>query len=184
MFKKAITTVLVLGMSSFVSAGDDTRQISEESEVFVGVEIGGTMVQGDIDKSGTPLYDPNHSATGASIGIRLGAQNMQWRSMVMIDYFSKDVQTYERALIQVDYFVSPSNFSTTAFRPYIGINGGYINYEGGTADENGFTYGGQAGFTASVTQDIDFDLAYRYSVTTFDELDHIGNVAFGINYLY
>ena len=184
MLRKVIAVALVLGMGAFAYAGDDVRQISEESEVFVGVEIGGTMVQGDLDKPGGPLYTQNYDGTGASIGLRLGAQNAQWRSMVLIDYFDKDAQSYERAMVQVDYYLMAQNFNTVSFRPYLGVNGGYMNYEGGTADENGFTYGGQVGFTAAVTQNIDFDLAYRHSVTTFDELDHVGNVVFGVNYLY
>lgn len=184
MFKRLTTIALILGMGTWAYAGDDVRKISEDSEVFIGVEIGGAMVQGDLDKSGTPLYTQNYEGTGASLGLRLGAQNDQWRSMLLFDYFDVDAQTYERALVQVDYYLMPGNFNTVAFRPYVGINGGYMNYEGGTADENGFTYGGQAGFTAAVSQNIDVDLGYRYSVTTFDELDHVGNVAFGVNYLY
>ncbi len=183
MLRKTVFAVLVAGMATFVNAGDGVNQVSEETEVFIGAEIGGTMVQGDV---GDPVLglDQNYEGTGASIGLRLGAQNLQWRSMLMFDYFDKDAQTYERIMAQIDYFISPNRFSTTAFRPYIGVNGGYMNYEGGTVDESGFTYGGQAGFTTAVTQNIEVDLAYRYNVTTFDELDNVGNVAFGINYLY
>jgi len=185
MFKRLIAIALVLGMSSFAYAGDDVRQISEESEVFVGVELGAVLIQGDTD--GTVLGEKNHDGTGVSIGLRLGAQNAMWRSMVVLDYFNSDDddQTYERVMVQVDYYVMASNFSTTAFRPYIGINGGYANYETtGKSDINGFTYGGQVGFTAAVSDNIDFDVAYRHAFAGPDELDHIGNVVFGVNYLY
>ncbi len=185
MFKKVMVTALMLGVSSFANAGDNTRQISEESEVFIGVELGGTFVQGD---TGDPVFgEPNHDGSGASFGLRLGAQNAQWRSMVVLDYFNSDDddQTYERGMIQVDYYLMPSNFNTTSFRPYIGINGGYANYETtGIEDANGFTYGGQVGFTAAVSDNIDFDVAYRHAFAGPDELDHIGNVVFGVNYLY
>jgi len=181
--KKSKVALLALFASMVVNAGDGVREISEESQPFIGVEIGGTFVQGD---TGGPLGELNHEGSGASVGLRLGAQNDQWRSMLLLDYFSSDsdMQNYERAMIQVDYYVTPSTFDTTAFRPYVGLNGGYLNYEGDTIDESGFTYGGQLGFTAAMTETVDFDVAYRYSVTGFDELDHVGNVAFGVNYLY
>jgi len=184
MVKKVLVAALMLGAGTLASAGDNTRQISEQSEAFVGVELGGTFVQGDTD--GTVLGEANHDGSGASIGLRLGAQNAQWRSMIVLDYFDSDDddQTYERAMVQVDYFLMASSFNTTAFRPYIGLNAGYLNYESTNIDESGFTYGGQVGFTAAVSQNIDFDVAFRYSVASPDELDHVGNVVFGINYLY
>jgi len=184
MLKRLVTTILVLGMGSFLSAGDDVRSISDASEVFVGVEVGATMIQGD---TGDLVFgELNHEGSGASIGLRLGAQNVQWRSMLVLDYFNSDDddQTYERGMVQVDYYIMPSSFNTIAFRPYIGINGGYMNYESTGIDESGFTYGGQAGFTMSVLDNVDLDVAYRYSFAGPDELDHIGNVVFGVNYRY
>ena len=184
MFKRLAAIALVLGMGSFAIAGDNVRKISEESEVFVGVELGAALIQGD---TGTVLGEKNHDGSGVSIGLRLGAQNAMWRSMVVFDYFNSDSddQTYERVGIQVDYYIMASSFNTTTFRPYIGINGGYANYEStGILDANGFTYGGQVGFTAAVYSNIDFDVAYRHAFAGPDELDHIGNVVFGMNYLY
>ena len=185
MFKRIMMVALGLGIGTYAYAGDSTRQISEESEVFVGAEVGAVLIQGDTD--GTLLGEKNHDGSGVSIGLRLGAQNAMWRSMVILDYFNSDSddQTYERAGIQVDYYIMASSFNTTAFRPYIGINGGYANYEStGISDVNGFTYGGQVGFTAAVYDNIDFDVAYRHAFAGPDELDHIGNVVFGVNYLY
>ena len=185
MFKRLVTVALMLGVGTYIYAGDSTRQISEESEVFVGVELGAVLIQGDTD--GTILGEKNHDGSGVSVGLRLGAQNAMWRSMVLFDYFNSDDddQTYERAMVQVDYYIMAANFSTTAFRPYIGVNGGYVNYETtGKPDINGFTYGGQVGFTAAVSDNIDFDVAYRHAFAGPDELDHIGNVVFGVNYLY
>jgi len=182
MLRKAITAVLVLGVSTFVSAGDNTRSISETSEVFIGAELGATMAQG---RTGGVFGVENYDDMGLSLGLRLGAQNALWRSMVVVDYFDNDVQNYERAMIQVDYYVMSNRFNTTTFRPYIGLNGGYANYEAtGVLDDSGFVYGGQIGFTASVSENIDLDVAYRHSIASPDDLDHIGNVVFGVNYLY
>ena len=181
MFKKVMVVAIIAGLSTFVNAGGNTRSISETSEAFVGLEVGSTELQGD-----TSFYGENHDGSAVSIGLRLGAQNNKWRSMVVLDYFDSedDGQNYERAMLQVDYYVMAANFSTVAFRPYVGLNGGYANYEGDSIDENGFTYGGQVGFTADVSNAVDLDIAYRYSVTSFDELDHVGNFIVGINYLY
>ena len=178
-----MVAALLLGANSSLYAGDNARSVSDVSEAFIGLELGGTFVQGD---TGGPLGELNHDGTGASVGLRLGAQNAAWRSMLVLDYFDSDDddQTYERAMIQVDYYLMSSTYNTTAFRPYIGLNGGYVNYESTAVDESGFSYGGQVGFTAAVSENIDFDIAYRYSVASPDELDHIGNVVFGLNYLY
>ena len=180
MLKRAIVTLLVLGISSFLSAGENTRQISDTSEVFIGVEAGAAFVQGDT------ALEPNHEGTSASIGIRFGAQNQQWRSMLIVDYSNNtdDNQKYERGMIQVDYFIPIWQMGNAAFKPYVGINGGYMNYESTGIDESGFTYGAQIGFTAGVSDTIDLDVAYRYSVASPDAIDNIGNVVVGINYLY
>ena len=73
----------------------------------------------------------------------------------------------------------------------LGLNVGYINYEStDNIDMSGFIYGGQAGVVFSVTDNIDLDLLYRYSLSnaTQDDrdasLDHVGSIVFGINYVY
>ncbi len=184
MLKRVVAVALVLGMGVYANAGDNARQISEESEVFIGAELGGVLIQGD---TGDPVFgEKNHDGNGVSIGVRLGAQNALWRSMVVLDYFNSDDddQNYERVMVQVDYYIMAESFNTAAFRPYIGINGGYANYESTNIDVSGFTYGGQIGFTAAVSNNIDLDIAYRHAFAGPDELDHIGNVVFGVNYLY
>jgi len=178
--KNIFLTVAMLGAGTFLSAGENSRQVSDATEVFIGVELGAAMVQGD-----TPL-EINHDGSGASIGLRIGAQNTEWRTMAIVDLYDSDDddQRYTRGFLQVDYYVMASRFATTAFRPYMGINGGYLKYESTGIDESGVSYGGQVGFTAAVSENIDFDVAFRYSITNPDEIDHIGNVVFGVNYLY
>jgi len=180
MLRSVISIALVLGTTALLSAGDDTRIIGEESEVFIGAEGSVAMVQGN------SFWGVNHEGSGPAVGIRLGAQNENWRSMVVVDYFDSedDDQNYERGIVQVDHFLFNNQFNTVAFRPYIGANVGYLNYESMTADESGMTYGGQVGFTAGVSNAIDLDVAFRYSVAAPDDLDHIGNLVFGVNWLY
>ena len=183
---KKITLVLVfLGVNTGLYAGGNDYDTSESSTPFIGLELGGTFVQGDTN--GTKSGEPNHKGSGASFGLRFGAQNAQWRSMVIFDYFhsKKDDQKYERALIQVDYFVMPDTFAGTSFKPYVGINGGYVSYEStNIPNANGFTYGGQLGVVMALSNHIDVDLAYRYNMAQPTALDNIGSVVLGVNYIY
>jgi len=183
MFKRAVLLTLFVGVMSLVNAGDDTREISEESVGFIGVEVGGAWIQGE---TGGFFGEANHKGSGASLGVKLGAQNEQWKSSVIIDYFNSDDddQTYERAMVQVDYFIAPTTFATPTFRPYIGLNGGYLNYESTGVNESGMTYGGDIGFSVGVGDSVDLDLTYRYSIAGPEEFDNIHNVVVGINYLY
>ena len=180
MFRSVISAALMLGTTALLSAGGDMRSIGGESEVFIGAEGPLAMVQG------SSFWDVNHEGSGPAFGVRLGAQNENWRSMVVLDYFDSedDDQNYERGTIQVDHFLFNNQFDTVAFRPYIGANVGYLNYESMTADESGMTYGGQVGFTAGVSNSVDLDVAFKYSIAAPEELDHIGNLVFGVNYLY
>jgi opacity protein-like surface antigen len=55
---------------------------------------------------------------------------------------------------------------------------------------SGFVYGAQAGLIFSITETVDIDVMYRYSLSnaTQDDrdasLDHVGSIVFGINYIY
>ncbi len=180
MFKKITIASAILAMASFAYAGADVFDTEDSSSPFIGLELGGTFVQGDTDA------EKSHKGKGFSVGLRLGAQNEQWRSMVMFDYYNNktDKQKYERALIQVDYFIMPDTFAGTMFKPYVGVNGGYLNYESKGIDTSGITYGGQIGVQATVSDHIDVDLGYRYSIARPKELGNIGNIALGVHYVY
>ena len=100
-------------------------------------------------------------------------------------------QNYEKGLASLDYFFLFSHTEKNNFQPFIGINVGYANYEStGDIDMSGFVYGGQIGVLFSVAENIDVDLMYRYSLSNATqedrdaELDHIGSIVFGINYVY
>lgn len=180
MLKSVISVALLLGVTSVLNAGDDTRVPSDSSEVFVGAEGAMALVQGN------SFWDVHHKGSGPSLGLRIGAQNEDWRSMAVVDRFNSDDddQNYERAMIQVDHFLFKDRFQSDAFRPYIGLNVGYLNYESLTANDNGVAYGGQVGFAAGVSDTVDLDVAFRYDVAVPDNIDHIGNLVFGLNYLY
>jgi len=184
MVKKIAVALLCIALGGSLYA----REVAE-SEKFIGLEIGAATIQAD---TGGILGEADHDGTDVEFGLRLGAQIDQWRTMLVFDYFdsSDDDQNYEKGLVTFDYFfLDPQKRESNAFRPYLGINLGYMNYESTNVDINSFVYGGQIGFTYRVTEHIDFDIMYRYSLTSDSgsdpySTDHIGSALLGINYVY
>ena len=93
--------------------------------------------------------------------------------------------SYERGELLVNYMFLMPQIQDMGLRPYIGLNGGYANYEAeGGINESGFTYGGQVGVVYDINDQFDIDLSYQYSISTADAFDHVGNLVIGINYKY
>lgn len=178
MRKKLSIILLSVALSSSLNARD-----LEKAERFIGVEIGATTIQAN---TGGIFGENNVEGTDAEFGIRIGAQNKDWRTLLSLNYYdNKDSdQNFERGMLGFDYYLLKSEFKSASFRPYLGLHGGYMNYESTQKEENGFFYGGQAGFTLDVAETIDVDVAYRYSLGDMDEVDHTGNFVLGVNYLY
>jgi hypothetical protein len=147
---------------------------------FIGLEAGAAKIQADT------LLIGDHDGDDVEFGFRLGAQNDEWRTMLVFDYFdsSDDDQNYEKGLVQFDYYLFNNEYETFSFRPFIGVNVGYMNYESETIDESGFLYGGQAGFIFGVTEHFDIDVMYRYSFTDAAHTDHVESVVVGLNYFF
>ena len=196
MVKKLAIALLCATLGTTLYARDDISQ----SKPFIGLEIGYATVQGDVGAIGI-IRD--YEGSDIEYGIRIGAKKEEWRTTLSFNYFdSVDdyAQNYEKYLASFDYFFLASNKSN--FQPYLGVNVGYINYESDSyldshldeqdIDMSGFIYGAQVGVLFSVTENIDLDIMYRYSISnaTMDShddtpaLDHIGSIVFGINYIY
>lgn len=171
MVKKLGIVLLCTALGSSVYA----RDISE-SQKFIGVEVSITEVQGN---------QPSDTSHDQSYGVRVGAQNEQWRTMFTLNYFDSGEHNVEKLFLSVDYFFLKSDvIDNYALQPYLGLNAGYMNFESTGVDESGFLYGMQAGAILDVTEDIGLDLGYRYSLSSSDALDHTGDVVFGVNYQY
>ena len=171
MVKKITIALLCVVLGTTVYA----RNISE-SQKFIGVEVSITEVQGE---------QPSDKSDDVSYGIRVGAQNEQWRTMFTLNYFDSDEHNVEKLFLSVDYFFLKSNMvENYAIQPYLGVNLGYMNFESTGVDADGFLYGFQGGLILDVTEEISFDVGYRYSLSSADELDHTGDVVFGLNYQY
>lgn len=148
-----------------------------DNQRFIGVEVSITEVQGE---------QPGDESDDVSYGLRIGAQNEKWRTMFTLNFFDSGEHNVEKLFLSVDYFFMKTDvYDSYAIQPYLGLNVGYANYESDLGvDADGFLYGMQGGVVLDVTEDIGFDVGYRYSLSSTDELDHTGDVMFGINYQY
>jgi len=173
---KKMTTVLVTGLlGTLLYAGNyDTN-----TKGFMGLEVGYATVDGN-KQDGL-----KHQGSGVEYGLRLGAQNNEWRATFLGTYFDagSDDQSVQKALGMVDYFFFSSD-SDMNVRPFIGANIGYGRYESTFVDVTGLTYGGQAGVVVGVYENIDLDLSYRYILFSDDAVNGTGNIVFGLNYVY
>ena len=146
---------------------------------FVGLELNVVTASDTVDAT----------ASGMSYGLRFGAQNIDWRTMAVIESFSNggNDNSYARGILQVDYFfLGPSQMKidTYGIRPYAGLNAGLISLD--TSDENikSLTYGAQLGATMNITNNIDLDLSYRYNLSSSDKIDHTSGISAGLHYRY
>ena len=174
MVKKIAVALLCTALGSSLYARDDISQ----SRTFIGLELGYVEVQGDT------FYELGYTGDyDVEFGIRLGAEKDEWRTTLIFDYYDSadNDQNVEKFLMTVDYFVLDNN---SAFRPFIGVNVGYANYESTFVEDSGMVYGGQVGFVVDVAEMVNIDLSYRYSLSSADVFDHVGGVTFGVNYLF
>ncbi len=147
---------------------------------FVGLELNGVV---SVDADGV-------DESGLSWGLRFGAQNLEWRTMAILEHFSTDngVNDYLKGTVQLDYFFMGADnlmIDTYAFRPYFGVNVGAMDID--LDSESGvktITYGAQLGATMNLTQQIDLDLGLRYNLAGDERVDHTSNISAGIHYKY
>lgn len=172
------------------SASDNLKNTSEPLSVPVGTQsfLEGPFVGFELNAV-TASDTVDESASGMSFGIRFGAQNIDWRTMAVVESFSNggNDNSYARGILQVDYFfLGPSQMKidTYGIRPYAGLNAGLISLD--TNDENikSLTYGAQLGATMNLTNNIDLDLSYRYNLSSSDKIDHTSGISAGIHYRY
>ena len=191
MIKKLGIVLLCTTLGSILYARDDISK----SRPFIGLEIGYATVQGDVGGFFPNTIERDYEGSDIEYGIRLGAQKEDWRTTLSFNYYDSTsddrAQNYEKYMVAFDYFVLSATETSSAIKPYIGINAGYINYEStNDIDMSGFVYGAEAGIVFSAADNVDLDLMYRYSLSnaTQDDrdasLDHVGSIVFAVNYLF
>lgn len=178
--KMIVKKIAIAGLCMVLGSSLNAKNMSE-NEVFIGLEVGYSEVQGE--RIG--FFENKNS--DVSYGARIGAQSDEWRAMFLYNYYnnSGSDQNLEQGLVTLDYFFMGKDSSEdTTFSPYFGANVGYANYESSFVDESDMIYGGQAGLVIDVMESVDLDFAYRYSWSNGDALDHVGGFIFSVNYIY
>jgi hypothetical protein len=182
MMKKLVIILLCIVSWNALNANDDVFT----SKTFIGLEVGYAEVQGDVGRleGDMVVIEPNFKGDNdVEFGVRIGAQNEQWRTTFIFDYYdsSDNDQNIEKGYLTLDYFVLEKE---STVRPYIGVNIGYANYESSYVEDSGFLYGAQAGIVLEAGDMINLDLGYRYTLSDLDALDHIGSIVFCVHYLF
>ena len=173
MFNKIILISLITLTLSYA-----TEEFS--SERILGIEIGYSNLNTNKNSLST-------STTSSQFGLKIGAQNRDWRTTIVGNFFTKEGHNYQKLMLAFDHFVWDSLYKTDniIFKPYLGGHIGWIKYtDNFSLNNNGMVYGGETGLAMNLFKEVDFDLAYRYSLTNVDEVDSIKSVVFGVNYIY
>jgi len=153
------------------------------SERLLGIEVAYTSV-GSTNEIG--LRKTNEDA---EFGLRLGAQNEEWRTTLRLNFMKAQGRGYQKAMLDFDRFVWASLYKTDSivFKPYLGAHIGWMRYtddHDGFLSGNGLAYGGQLGLALNVLNEVDFDFGYRHTIANIDGVDTIGSFVFSANYLY
>ena len=175
MVKKIAAVLISTVIGSSLYAGNyDTG-----TKGFLGLEVGAATVDGD------RADGLKYTGDAVEYGVRFGAQSNEWRATFAFDYFNSngDDQKVEKGHLMVDYFLFES-VGEMNIRPFVGANIGLINYESTLVDVTDFIYGGQAGIIVGVSESVDLDLSYRYSLSNSEQVNDLGGIIFGFNYLY
>ena len=222
MIRKIGIALLCATLGTILQARDDIST----SNLFVGLELDSTKVGASseyqiTDKFYNVLAAEKYSDTFDSTieyGIRLGAEKEDWRTTLLYTYYndSKDATevTMHKGSLLLDYFIWSTGSEEYTVKPYIGAHFGYMGYsvtgyvpelsaDRVFADDTGMFYGGQAGIAMTISQVVQLDISYKYSLTSIenttnldydpktdlyldvvDELDNMGSIAFSINYFY
>ncbi len=182
-----MTNKIKIGLVSIALSGSLYAENIDIGTGFIGIEVGNTQLQAAryMNIWDGDTYNAFYEGSGVEFGIKLGAQNQEWRTSFVIDYYDNEDedQNYEKAMIMIDYFLINAYENETNLRPYIGANLGYMGYESTFIDESDFVYGGQAGIVMNVSS-VDVDLSYRYSLFNGETADTMGSIMVGVNYLY
>ena len=149
------------------------------SERLLGIEVGYSNV--NLKKS------TDKSVRSPEFGLRIGAQNDEWRTLLLGNFFTKSGHKYQRVMLQFDRFVWASLYDRDGivFKPYLGAHIGWMRYTDNLSlSDSSLVYGGEAGLAWNVMDEVDFDVGYRYSVPDSDQMDDISSLVFSVNYIY
>jgi opacity protein-like surface antigen len=170
--KLLLSSLLILTLSE--------AKDSFSSERLLGIEVGYAGLE---TKDAIGL---DESINNVEFGFRIGAQNKEWRTSIIGNMSNSNGHETQKAMISFDKFVWQSLYKKDdiVFKPYLSGHLGWIKHTADNLSENGMLYGGGAGVSWNVLDEVDFDLGYRYSITNLDNLDNFDAITLGVNYIY
>jgi len=184
MVKKLGIALLCAALGSTLYARDDIST----SKLFVGLELDGTKADSTIELfDGNTVYYPKLKDKSDSVieyGIRMGAEKDDWRTTLLYSYYNNEdsgvEETMHKGSMLLDYYILSTGSDAFTVKPYIGAHVGYMTYElsghlnnglsANFADDSGIFYGGQAGVAMTISNVVQIDLSYRYSLTNLDKV--------------
>jgi opacity protein-like surface antigen len=146
---------------------------------FVGIEIA-SILSAEAD---------GRDSNGIAYGLRFGAQNLEWRTMAVLQKYSNSdgFNDYLKGEVNLDYFFLGADnlvVESYAIRPYFGLNLGALSMGTETKHIKTITYGAQVGAIMNLTNQIDLDLGYKYNTATSDSINGISGISAGLHYKY
>jgi len=146
---------------------------------FVGIELS-SILSADADGRDT---------NGMAYGLRFGAQNLEWRTMAILQKYtnSDGDNDYLKGEVDLDYFFLGTDnlmVENYAIRPYFGLNLGAISMDTENKNVKTITYGAQVGATMSLTNQLDLDLGYKYNAASSSSVNHVSGISAGLHYKY
>jgi len=122
-----------------------------------------------------------------SVGLKYGVQHKNVRTSISVNYGTKDADTFQSALLQVDTGIFKKAFKNTSFKPYIGLCVGVMQRDNNSflEKDRGLVYGADTGFAYILNDSFDLDLSYRYLKTSsLDTIDEINSADLSLHYFY
>jgi hemolysin activation/secretion protein len=149
-------------------------------EQFLGIELGHETL------NSKNVINASESNSGFNVGLKLGAQDYDWRTAFSAYYSKQDEQESVKAIISLDRYLFAGVYETeeTIMKPYFGLHAGWLKYKDIGIKDDGLLYGAQIGFAWGLSGGVDFDLGYRRSFTAVDRVNSIGTFALSINYIF
>jgi len=148
---------------------------------FVGVEVKYHGIEAQ-DPGTRKSFDDDTAA----LGLRIGAQNEDFRVSLMYDVVDDseenggDISQY-LILASLDYKIP---IDSQSFHPFFGVCLGYSEYKFDSHSEDDSVYGAEAGLIFTLNQKIDIDLFGRYLWSNHDTVDDYAQVGAGLNYKF
>jgi opacity protein-like surface antigen len=181
MKKSILLLMLPLLFMTSIAAGDtgmlteETYSDWEEKKTTEQYQFIGTTLS--VKKS---KFESAGTKTDATLGLRYGLQDTQWRAMVTLE---KDYRGFKAATLETDVLFNTLDIETLKVKPYIGASVGYYDHK--ENDNKHAIFGLHSGFIINVSDSIDFDFGISHKrKRDTDNLKRLNELTLSIHYFF